>query len=187
MAGGAALLASELIDRPTQDIDLFASAPTASVEAARASLIRALEYRGHAVEVIHDSLTFCRLIVRDKGEEVLVDLAIDSPPSAPPTVTLLGPTLVPLDLAGRKLLALFGRAEARDFADVYVLAKRFGKGALIEQAAAMDAGFALDVLAQMMGTLARFADDEPPLRNEGADAVRAFFDSWASELMQGST
>lgn len=37
-------------------------------------------------------------------------------------MTLLGPTLVPLELAGRKLLALFGRAEARDFADVYVLA-----------------------------------------------------------------
>jgi len=59
----------------------------------------------------------------------LVDLAIDSPPSAPPTVTLLGPTLVPMELAGRKMLALFGRAEARDFADAYVLAKRFGKGA----------------------------------------------------------
>jgi hypothetical protein len=31
-----------------------------------------------------------------------------------------------LELAGRKLLALFGRAEARDFAD-YVLEQRFGK------------------------------------------------------------
>jgi len=47
----------------------------------------------------------------DRDNEVLVDPAIDSPPSAPPTMTILGPRLAPLELAGRKLLALFGRAE----------------------------------------------------------------------------
>jgi hypothetical protein len=75
--------------------------------------------------VIHDSPTFCRLVVIDRDNEVLVDLAVDSPPHLPPTMTLLGPTLAPLELAGRKLLALFGRAEARDFADVSVLSERF--------------------------------------------------------------
>jgi hypothetical protein len=68
--------------------------------------------------VIHDSPTFCRLVVIDRHDGVLVDLAVDSPPHLPPTMTLLGPTLAPLDLAGRKLLALFGRAEARDFAGI---------------------------------------------------------------------
>jgi len=163
VAGGAALLASELIDRPTQDIDLFASAPLTSVREARASLVRALESRECAVQTIHDSATFCRLVVVKGADEVLVDLAIDRPPSAPPTVTLLGPTLAPLELAGRKLLELFGRAEARGFADVYVLTDRFGKDALIEQATAMDPGFDLGVLAQMLATLSRFADDELPL------------------------
>ncbi len=49
-----------------------------------------------------------------------MDLAMDSPPHSRTTMTVLGPTLAPLELAGRTLLALFGRAEARDFADVYV-------------------------------------------------------------------
>lgn len=88
-----------------------------------------------------------------------------------PSSTLLGPTLSPLELAGRKLLALFGRADARDFADVYVLAQRFGNQPLLEQAQALDAGFDIHVLAQMIGTINRFQDDEIPLpANEHAVA-----------------
>jgi hypothetical protein len=30
--------------------------------------------------VIHDSPTFCRIVVIDRHDEVLVDLAVDSPP-----------------------------------------------------------------------------------------------------------
>jgi hypothetical protein len=130
---------------------------------AKNAFLRVLGRRGYKVTVVQDGPTFCRMVVERSAEEVLVDLAIDSPPRNAPTVTVLGPTLAPLELAGRKLLALFGRAEARDFADVYVLAQRFGKDALLEQAEALDAGFDLQVLAQMMGTLGRFADDEIPL------------------------
>ena len=41
------------------------------------------------------------------GPPVVFDVAIGSPPNVPPTMTILGPTLAPLELAGRKLLALF--------------------------------------------------------------------------------
>ncbi len=182
VAGGAGLLASDLIARPTEDIDLFASKPTSSVVEARDALLEALHHRGHEVTVVQDSPTFCRMVVRHVDAELLVDLAIDSPPISTPTMTLLGPTLAPIELAGRKLLALFGRAEARDFADVYVLAQRFGKDALLEQALALDAGFDRMVLAQMLGTLERFTDDEVPLAASELDAAKAFFAAWAREL-----
>lgn len=182
VAGGAALLASELISRPTQDIDLFASTPVTSVAEAKESLIRTLKRRDYNVESIHDSPTFCRLLVTDKTDELLIDLAIDSPPHDPPIVTLLGPTMGPLELAGRKLLALFGRAEARDFADVYVLAQRFGKDALLDQAAGLDAGFDRGVLAQMLRTIGRFADSEIPLSAADVLKARAYFAVWANEL-----
>lgn len=185
VAGGAALLASDLIARPTEDLDLFASRPITSVIEAKNALRRALERRGYEVTVVQDGPTFCRMVVERSAEEVLVDLAIDSPPRNAPTVTVLGPTLAPLELAGRKLLALFGRAEARDFADVYVLAQRFGKDALLEQAEALDAGFDLQVLAQMMGTLGRFADDEIPLAASDVPLAKTFFGAWAEELRGG--
>jgi nucleotidyltransferase AbiEii toxin of type IV toxin-antitoxin system len=182
VAGGAALVASDLIARPTEDIDLFTAAPTTSVSLASHALQVALREQGYEVLIIQDSATFCRLVVSRAGEETLVDLAVDSPPHGGTTMTVLGPTLAPLELAGRKVLALFGRAEARDFADVYVLAERFGTQALIEEAEVLDAGFDLDVLAQMIGTIGRFDEDELPLLEEQRALARTFFAEWADEL-----
>ena len=68
------------------------------------------------------------------------------------------------------------------FADVYVLALRFGKDALLQQARSFDAGFDTQVLAQMMGTLGRFADDEIPLSPDDLALAKDFFDVWAEEL-----
>jgi hypothetical protein len=58
------------------------------------------------------------------------------------------------------------------------LAQRFGKQVLVETAATVDGGFDRAVLAQIMGSLARFEDDEIPL--PAADL--AFFAAWAKEL-----
>lgn len=181
VAGGAALLASELIRRPTQDLDLFTHAPVESVTPARDAFLDTVERRGWSVTVIHDSPSFCRLVVSGP-DDVLVDLAIDSPPTAPPVLTVLGPTLAPEELAGRKLLALFGRAEARDFTDVYVLAQRFGTQELVTRAAEVDAGFDERVLAQMMAALGRFSDDELPAAPDQVPLIRDFFAEWAQEL-----
>ena len=54
---------------------------------------------------------------------------------------MVGPTYALDELAGRKLVALFDRAEARDFTDVYALAARFGTDTLLSRAAEVDAGF----------------------------------------------
>lgn len=183
VAGGAALVASGLVARSTEDLELFASAATGTVLPARDALIQALEAHGHKVAIVQSATTFCRMVVSGAAGELLVDLAIDSPPVAAPKLTILGPTLAPLELAGRKLLALFGRAEARDFADVYVLAQRFGKAELLAQAAALDAGFDTTVLAQMMGTIDRFDPDEIPLVAAEVTQAEAFFRSWAQELL----
>lgn len=182
VAGGAALVASGLVARPTEDLDLFAAAPTSSVAEAKDALIGQLVRSAYAVAVVHDSATFCRMVVTRAGDQTLVDLAIDAPPIGRATLTVLGPTLAPLELAGRKLLALFGRAEARDFADVYVLAQRFGKDALVAQARLLDRGFEPGVLAQMMRTLSRFDDSEVPLGQQDILAARAYFAEWAHGL-----
>ncbi len=182
VAGGAALLAADLIARPTEDLDLFASSPVTSVTKAKEQFVRVLGTQGFGVEVMQEGATFCRMIVSKRADAVLVDLAIDAPPTSAPTMTMLGPSLAPEELAGRKLLALFGRAEARDFADVYVLVRRFGKEVLLGQASTLDAGFDAGVLAQMIGTIGRFDDDEIPLPPSELKRAKEFFGSWAEEL-----
>jgi hypothetical protein len=123
------------------------------------------------------------MVIRSADAEVLVDLAVHARADLPPSATPAGPTLAPEELAGHKLLALFDRAAVRDFADVYVLARRFGKDALIARAAQIDAGFDAEVLADMMATLDRFSDSEIPLPSGSSAAeLRAFYMDWRSEL-----
>lgn len=130
---------------------------------------------------LKDSATFCRLIVHG-SEDLLVDVAVDSPPTQPPEMTVVGPTLAPAELGGRKLLALFGRAEARDLADVYLLAQRFGKPELLAQARAVDAGLEEGVLADMIGSLQRFTDEEIPIDVARVRDLRDFFAQWQGKL-----
>ena len=114
---------------------------------------------------------------------MVTDLAVDTPPDFPASITAAGPTLAPEELAGRKLLALFDRAAARDFADVRLLARRFGKEVLLARAAQIDAGFDIGTLASMIATLDRFADDEIPVPEGSSVAeLRSFYAIWRSEL-----
>jgi predicted nucleotidyltransferase component of viral defense system len=117
LAGGAALLAQHLTTRPTEDLDFFTAPNRGHVPAARDALEAAARRQGWATERIHDSDTFCRLVIRSDTAEVVTDLAVDTPPDFPASSTAAGPTLAPEELVGRKLLALFDRAAARDFAD----------------------------------------------------------------------
>jgi hypothetical protein len=175
LAGGAALLAQHLSSRPTDDLDFFTAPERGHVPSARDELEAAAWQRGWSVERIQDNDTFCRLIIRRGNDEMLADLAVDAPPDLPGSVTIAGPTFNPEELAGRKVLALFDRAAARDFVDVYLLAQRFPKSLLLARAAEIDAGFDVLVFADMIATLARFTDTDMPLPDQPVSALRAFF------------
>ena len=183
LAGGAALLASGLSERPTQDVDLFGGDLTTGIGAAADALEAACLERGWTIEQRQDSATFRRIVIRTGGDDLVVDLAVDSPPVGAPTITAFGPTYPAEELAARKLLALFDRAAARDFVDLQVLAARFSLEHLVDMAAQLDHGFDPGVLAEMLGTVDRFTDED--LAELGADpaALRAFVDRWRSELV----
>ncbi|MFC0546754.1 nucleotidyl transferase AbiEii/AbiGii toxin family protein [Kutzneria chonburiensis] len=101
-------------------------------------------------------------------------------------MTCLGPSFDPEELAGRKLIALFDRAAARDFSDVHALAARYGKRLLMDRAAEVDAGFDPGVLAQMFAKLSRIGDRNIPVAPADVPALRAFFAEWAAELNSAS-
>jgi hypothetical protein len=104
LAGGAALVASGLTARPTQDVDLFGSDLAAGIAPAGDALEAACVERGWTIERIRDAATFRRLAVRGSHDELLEDLAVDSPPLGTPTLSAVGPTYPPEELADRKLL-----------------------------------------------------------------------------------
>lgn len=158
LAGGAALLAQELTHRPTQDLDFFTARGVGDVPRAREEFTTAARARGWSVEHLRGSGEFCRLLIHGQADQLLVDLALESRPGMPSTASVAGPTFAPEELAGRKLIALFDRAAARDFVDVYSLARRFGKPVLLAQAATIDLGFDTHVLAAMIDHLDSYTD-----------------------------
>lgn len=181
LAGGGALLASGLTTRPTEDLDFFGQRGRSNIAAARGQFEAMATERGWTTVCLRDSESFVRLHLHGPAE-LLIDIAIDVPPGHPPVVSIVGPTFDPEELAGRKLTALFDRAEARDFADVFVLAQRFSRELLLERAAEIDLGLDVRVLAVMLRTLDRFTDEELPIDTEDVATMRAFFRDWADEL-----
>jgi hypothetical protein len=153
LAGGAALIASGLSERPTH---------------------------------IRSSPTFRRIFIRSSSSELLVDLAVDSPPRGAQAITAVGPTYPPEELGARKLLALFDRAAARDFVDVHALAATFDLGDLLDIAADLDDGFDLDVFIEMLATLDRY--DDTDISDLGAEPaqLRGFVTRWRDQLRASS-
>lgn len=154
LAGGAALVVARLVDRSTKDLDFFG--PSADdvqnlLEALEAALTDArLTVRRERV-----AASFVRLTVASEDDATEVDLATDArmrPVESGP----LGPMLSLEELAADKLLALFDRAQARDFVDVAALVERFGLERLCELAKEKDPGFSRPVLRDMLGGFDRF-------------------------------
>lgn len=182
LARGAALIAQRLTTRPTQDLDFFTASDADAVHAAREELTAAATDRGWPVTTVRDHDTFCRLLIHG-AEDLIVDIAMDSSPSLPPQSSSLGPTFNAQELAGRKVIALFDRAAARDFADVYMLSSRYSTGTLLSRAQQIDAGFDRRVLAEMLGLLDRYSDVDLSLGDVDVLALRDFFRQWRADLM----
>lgn len=119
---------------------------------------------------------------RGASEVVYIDLAVDSPPIGTPEVTIAGPALAPYEFAIRKTLALFGRAEPRDFTDVYALHRTFDRGEILKAVAQIDPGFDRLSFAQMLRSHRRLRDDDFPHSGVTVDELRAYFDAWADQI-----
>ena len=182
LAGGAALIVHEVSDRGTHDIDCFGPS-VAAVDRLAPVAVTALEADGFVVAVIVMATGFAKLVVEDESGRTQVDLGFD-PATRPPLLTRLGPVRDLADLAGDKLLALFGRAASRDFIDVSGLLAHFSRSEIVGLAAAKDRGFSVEVLAEAFGVLATYdrVDEFPFLSDETYRQLLATFSSWRTEL-----
>lgn len=182
LAGGAALIALGAVERATDDLDFFAARGEGSVPAAKVALVARCNDRGWDTAIIRENDEFVRLTVIGADDRIEVDLGIDANPLLPATVTFLGPTIGLEENAGRKTLALFGRAAPRDFVDVLNLAQRFGKPKLLELAAERDLGFDRGVFGQMARMVNQINVKQFPLDQDAVPDLVAFFNEWAEEL-----
>lgn len=168
LAGGYALAAHGLIDRPSEDVDLFTNR-LEPAEFARAveAVVQAYEMAGHTVEVVKRADLFARLMVGAE-EPVRVELAYDWRGNRPALLEI-GPVLDRDDAVAAKVLALWGRGQTRDYIDVYaaLTCGAYTEATLIQLARRAGDGFDPRDFARMLLAV----DDRPAasFRDYGLD------------------
>lgn len=153
LAGSGAIREHGIVDRDTQDVDLFTDELDADTFDAQVDLLVAgLPEIGMRVEEVRRSRRFAQLRVTTRqGQEIDVDLAVDWR-EREPVVLPVGRVLDLDDAVASKVGALFSRAEARDYLDVEAIRRsgRFTDAELIDAAAARDAGFDTRIFADQL-------------------------------------
>jgi Nucleotidyl transferase AbiEii toxin, Type IV TA system len=196
LGGGNALLAHEVTDRPTQDVDVFFGRIDELADAAPA-IEAALAAAGYGVTPI-DKAEGLTEIWAEAGEG-LAEWEVTTPDgehvvqvqaghfdvlAKPVRVKGIGPVLALDDIAGHKACAMATRAASRDFVDIASLQeyrKKYRWAKLIELARERDPGLELADFADAVRRLDRIADDRFTAslpRGRDAAWLRQHFRDW---------
>jgi hypothetical protein len=168
LGGGNALIAHGVVDRPTEDVDLFTD-EDGGVTAAAGVVEAALREAGFAAErqdrlsdlaeVIYgleDGLAEW-IVTGPDGRRTMLQLArIDR--DRRPVAMDVGPVLDLEDVVGSKVCALASRAEVRDFVDTAAALQRYTVAELIGFARRLDPGLTDEDFADAGARLDRLAD-----------------------------
>jgi hypothetical protein len=192
LAGGNALIAHGVIDRPTEDVDLFtdrehgvaaaADAVAAALQAAGFTAERQDQAAGLAevFEGMGEGLAEWIITARD-GREMMLQMAYFDR-GRQPVLMEFGPVLDLDDVLGGKVAALAGRAAERDYIDVAAaLARGYGVAQLITLAVTLDPGLTAGDFAAAGRRLDHLGDDRFArygLTPEDVTRLRERFAAW---------
>lgn len=167
LTGGTALSAFYLKHRKSNDLDFFTNVEELILPFTQRLEI-CLKRENLETEKLRGFHSFVELSVSSTESSTILHFALDSPfRFEEPLSAIEFPELkidTLIDIATNKLLALFGRAELRDFIDIYFLTKeRFSKDELVKKVRQKDPGFDLYWLGVAMERINNFPDDSPDM------------------------
>ena len=188
LAGSGAVREHGLIERPTQDVDLFtARQDNRMFDDALRRVEGALLEHGFQVERQRVFEGYARLgVSASDGRATEIDLGVDW--RAQPAVQLdVGPVLSQDDAVGNKVAALFSRGEARDYLDVDAIREsgRYTDTQLLELARKADGGFDLDWFAQALAGVRRVHYEEVAaygVSQRGFEGVQHRLGQWGAQI-----
>ena len=93
-----------------------------------------------------------------------------------------GPTLAVEELAANKVLALFDRAEARDFLDLVELTHHFELQSLMDLAAEKDTGFDTAGFLESLASFHRFTAADLGIGEAEYERLRVTVAKWRNDL-----
>jgi hypothetical protein len=186
LAGGYAISAHRLTERPSRDIDL-ATASRLPLQEITDRLASAYRAEGFTVALVESTPLMARIEVTVEGEVCEVDLLKEA--IGPPVLLDVGPVLALDDAVGLKVGALHDRATHRDFIDVHAANVRggFTLNDLERLGAAHLPDFSLTELMDRLGAVelrddAKFFDYG--LSEADVHELRIWAAGWVVELRQ---
>lgn len=170
------------VERQTRDLDFFGLTGEA-VDRLVPAVERALKAGGFAVERVQVNPGFARLLVARGDERTELDLAADARlfPAEPGSPA---PTLGGEELAVDKVLAIFGRAEARDFVDLMAVEPHYGLEHLCELAREKDRGFTPAMFAEMLSAFGRLRRAEFEVDDPGYERLVGQVEHWRATALE---
>jgi hypothetical protein len=210
VSGDAALAALRLTDRRTRDLRLVrfeeppdhlpdhlpddlpevaadpATAGAQAVLAARDALHAEVRGQGWVAQDLPDA-EGAALLVEGGGRRLVVTFVsvpaeLRPRTARPATLTVLGPTRPPEDLAGELVAALCDGAQPDALVDVHAVSRRFPTAELEALAAEADLGFDPAALARALAGAARLPDAELPVGPDRLAGLRRFALDWSAGL-----
>jgi Nucleotidyl transferase AbiEii toxin, Type IV TA system len=190
LGGGNALMAHGVIDRVTQDVDLFTNdehgveAAAGAVEAA----LRAAGYRAEREDMAGLADVFDGMgdglaewtVTGPGGQQMMLQMAYFDRASQP-VIMEFGPVLGLEDVIGGKVCALASRAVPRDYLDTAAALERYSVADLIGLARRLDPGLTDEDFAEAGRRLDRVSDGwfaSLGLAPADVDALRKRFSGW---------
>lgn len=163
LAGGYAVQAHGIGQRPSGDVDLFLAWDRhGEFDRALDAVTDALARENFAVKVLIRGATFARLqVTADDGQSPPEKLEISADWRAHEPVTMdIGPVLHRDDAVANKMAALYGRALPRDFLDIdaAITSGIYSHEQLLSLAEEADAGFDRALFADALGALRQITD-----------------------------
>jgi Nucleotidyl transferase AbiEii toxin, Type IV TA system len=183
LAGGYAIKAHRLVDRPSEDID-FATAATAPLDEIMPALADAYREAGCEVRVLDVDPRKGHLLVSFPGGGTYRVDVLKEPLNHPFTMMEFGPVIALPDAVALKMGALHDRAMPRDLLDAYGASAHFSGTELIALCrAALDDEFNLETLRDQLVFAAMYPDDA--FSRYGCDpSLIAHARAWAQEWSQ---
>ncbi|WP_229400874.1 nucleotidyl transferase AbiEii/AbiGii toxin family protein [Micromonospora okii] len=190
LAGGYAVQAAGLLERPSEDVDLFTAWDRrGEFTSALNAVVDAYRGDGLVVDIERQYDTFARLTVTDGGRVSKVELGVDWRANEP-ILMAIGPVLHPDDAVANKMSALYGRAFARDFIDIDAALQsgRYTHEAVLDLAQRADRGFERRIFADALGQAELLDPDDFAqygVTGRALHELRSRFGAWREGLLHG--
>ena len=190
LAGSGAIREYGLIERPTEDIDLFTVSSMGLQFSHAVGIVRTrLAAAGYSITVETDTPTFVRLSVQGTGGFATeIDLGVDWR-STKPVQLDIGDVLDRKDAVANKVAALFSRQETRDYLDVDAIRSKgvYSDNELLELAVDADPGFDLQLFCDVLRRVDLIAPEQVAIYGFNAGDLRGMkerLNCWRKTLLE---